>query len=402
VKKLISFTLAVLLFEGILVPAQAAYTSLYVFGDALSTTTNNTSGLTQYYYGKRYSNGRVWVEVLAQRQGLPYNPNNNWSYFDCNSANLVANVNKFTAPADAATALFVIWVNNSDMFDEALNANVSLTEWTAAMNRCQTNYLKAITSLYAKGVRTVIAPNVVDISAVPYFNAYINAKFMRQRCIAFNTNFTATLNGITSATNKLGQLLYPGLKIYSPDFFALLDSALTNAPALGLKNAMLAGLSIDATDDPLLLDKSMTGPGATYVFWDDLDPTARLHAIMADITQQIVSPAQISQVTPLLTGVDQLDVASLPIGLNGVVEGITVTNTSPADWAPVQSFSSPGAAQSLFVVAPQFPSFPTNFGSGGGNIDPNSPATNTVTTATLQTSHSQFYRLRFPFAWNWP
>jgi hypothetical protein len=217
---------------------------------------------------------------------------------------------------------------------------------------------------------------------------------MRQRCIAFNTNFTATLNQAMAAC--------PGLKIYSPDFFALLDSALTNAPALGLKNTLLNSLSIDATDDPLLLDKSLAGPGATYVFWDYLDPTARLHAIMADVTQQLVSPAQIVQVTPLLTGVDQLDVASLPIGLNGVVEGITVTNSSPAGWAPVQSFSSPGAAQSLFVVAPQFPSFPTNFGSGGGNIDPTNPGTNTVTTATLQTSHSQFYRLRFPFAWNWP
>jgi hypothetical protein len=172
---------------------------------------------------------------------------------------------------------------------------------------------------------------------------------------------------------------------------------------LGLKNTLLAGLSIDATDDPLLLDKSLAGPGATYVFWDYLDPTARLHAIMADITQQLVSPAQIVQVTPLLTGVDQLDVASLPIGLNGVVEGITITNSSPAGWAPVQSFSSPGAAQSLFVVAPQFPDFPTNAG-GGGNINPpGNPGTNTVATTPIpQTSHSQFYRLRFPFAWNWP
>jgi phospholipase/lecithinase/hemolysin len=392
VKKLILFTLAALLFEAILNPARAAFTSLYVFGDGLSTTTNNPSLLTQSYYGKRRSNGRVWCEVLAQRQGIGIT--NNWSYFDCNSVNLVANVNKFTSPPDAAGALFIIWVNNSDLFDEALNGNSNIAEWTTAINVCQTNYFKAITNLYAKGVRTLIAPNAVDISAIPYFNASLNVKFMRQRCIAFNTNFTATLNQARAAC--------PGLKIYSPDFFALLDSVLTNAASFGLINVTLAGLSIDAINNPLLLDKSMTGLGANYVFWDPYDPSARLHAIMADVTQQLVSPAQIVQATPLLTGVDQLDVASLPVGLNGVVEGITVTNSSPADWAPVQSFSSPGAAQSLFVVAPQFPAFPTNSGGGGGSIDPTNSGTNTVTTATLQTSHSQFYRLRFPFAWNWP
>ena len=48
----------VLLLGPAVFPAQAAFTNLYVFGDGISTTTNNTSGLP-YYYGLRYSNGRV-------------------------------------------------------------------------------------------------------------------------------------------------------------------------------------------------------------------------------------------------------------------------------------------------------------------------------------------------------
>jgi len=56
------------------VSAQTAFTSLYIFGDGVSTTTTN-SFAGPLYYGRRFSNGRVWVEVLAQQLGLT---NNYW------------------------------------------------------------------------------------------------------------------------------------------------------------------------------------------------------------------------------------------------------------------------------------------------------------------------------------
>src|SRR5664279_2012532 len=83
VKSFIRFTLVVLFLGTILFPAQANYSSLYVFGDALSSTTDGTTS-PNYYVG-RDSNGRVWVEVLAQRQGLVYDASKNNSYYDHNS-----------------------------------------------------------------------------------------------------------------------------------------------------------------------------------------------------------------------------------------------------------------------------------------------------------------------------
>jgi hypothetical protein len=64
-KSVFSCTLVVLLFGLAVLPAQAAFKSLYVFGDGLSTTTDNVQSppLSASYYGSRYSNGRVWVEV---------------------------------------------------------------------------------------------------------------------------------------------------------------------------------------------------------------------------------------------------------------------------------------------------------------------------------------------------
>src|SRR5215469_9137538 len=90
-RTLFGIIIGALLYGMLVVPAQA-FTSLYVFGDALSTTTDNAYSAQdpKQYYGKRYSNGRVWVEVLAQRQGIPIA--SNWSYYDNDSASLVNNL----------------------------------------------------------------------------------------------------------------------------------------------------------------------------------------------------------------------------------------------------------------------------------------------------------------------
>jgi len=147
VKKAVRFMVGLLLFGSAVFPAQAAFTNLYVFGDALSTTTNNPA-TGPLYYGQRYSNGRVWVEVLAQRQGLTYNSNQNWSYFGNTSTSLVANVSSFNAPSGASNALFVVWVNNADLYYPALSQSSSMSLWTNAINQSQTNHYKAVTNLY--------------------------------------------------------------------------------------------------------------------------------------------------------------------------------------------------------------------------------------------------------------
>jgi phospholipase/lecithinase/hemolysin len=356
VKSLSRFTIGILFFGFVILPAQAAFTGLYIFGDGLSTTNDNTSGLA-YFYGQRYSNGRVWVEVLAQRQGLTISTN--WSYFDDNSSDLVANVKNFTITQENVTnALFVVWVNNSDLYDQAqLNNNTNLTEWVNAINKSQTNHFKAITNLYAKGVRTLILPNAVDISSIPLFDADARTNFIHQRCIDYNIAFAATVNQATSAC--------PGLKIYVPDFFALLTNVLIHAADYGLTNALSNGRSTSVTQtiSPLTVTNN---PGINYIFWDATDPTAKFHALIADTAQQLISPVQISQLT-VLNGSNRLDMANIPIGLNGFVDGST--NLAPVNWTATASINSTNTTQTIFI----------------------SPA-----------DQQQFYRLRFPYAWSWP
>jgi phospholipase/lecithinase/hemolysin len=344
----------------LLLPAQPAFTSLYVFGDGVSTTTNGPGG--SFYYGNRYSNGRVWVEVLAQRQGLAYLPSRNWSYFGHYSPNLLTNLNNFPAPTDASTALFVVWVNNADFVYNMSNyspySTNNLAAWTNAMNRSLTNHLLAIQDLYAKGARTLILPNAVDITKVPFYVGLTPASksFVRQRILDYNHAFANLMERARSS--------FSGITIHAPDIFALLDDLLARPADYGVTNALYNGLSVDALSDPALADKSLAGPGANYIYWDYLDPTAKVSMVIADEVQQLISPVRLG-VPALLGGQVQLEVQNCPIGRDGVVE----SSTSFGGWTTEANFSSTNAVQTIPVVA-----------AGSWH----------------------YYQLRFPFVWVWP
>jgi hypothetical protein len=362
-----------LLFGSAVFPAQSAFTSLYIFGDGICTTTNNLLA-GQYYYGLRRSNGRVWVEVLAQRLGLGANSitnvnwsnsTNNWSYWGQYSPNLVTNINNFPKPLDAATALFIVWVNDADFDDDMGNLytdyGTNITQWTYAINQSLTNHWNIITNLYyAKGARTLIMPKAVDITEIPQFNTISSTNdksFIRQRIIDFNTAFTTLLN---QARTSL-----PGITIYEPDFFSLLDNVLTNAAAYGLTNVLSEGETTDVIESSLT-DLSLNGPGTNYIFWNADDPTAKFHAVLADITQQLISPAQISNLT-VLNGSNRLVVANVPVGQNGLVIGRT--NLVLGNWTTNANFNSTNTTQTIYVPA---------------------------------SGPMWFYRLKFPYSWSWP
>lgn len=351
----------ILLMLTLLVQTASAFTSLYVFGDSVSTVTNGDGSAS--YYGYRNCNGRVWVEVLAQRQGIAFVTNNNWSFYGHYSPNLVTNTASFVAPADASNALFVIWVNDAD-FVNLINlfppyTTNNLGPWTNRMNASVSNHLVAIQNLFNKGARTLLMPNVVDLSKIPLYNGGLTgpeSAFIRQRIVDYNAAFSAML---TQA-----QVAFTNLNVRPVDFFTLLDRILTNAPAYGLTNATLGGAIVDALSDDFLTNKTLNGPGANYIFWDFQTPGAKTQAVMADVAHQSLTPTRVASVTNL-TGTNRLEAVNLPVGLGGFVDATTNFNT----WSLVQSFASTNATQGILVP---------------------------------QSGPQQFYRLRFPFAWSWP
>jgi GDSL-like lipase/acylhydrolase family protein len=352
VKTLVRLTVCLLLIGLSVVSTSAAYSSLYVFGDGACTTTNGPG--TGPYYGKRYSNGRVWVEVLAQWQGLSYDSNKNWSFYGHYSSNMLINVNSFNAPADASTALFVVWACDADFVWNVNNYGTNITQWTNSINRSLTNHFRIITNLYSlKGARTLIMPNAVDLTKVPFYVNYAPASkaFIRQQ----TTNFNARLAIVLS--NAVASL--PGLKIYSPDIFALLDDVVANPGQYGLQKPNTYVIA-----DLPPSQWALNGPGTNYVYWDDLDPTAKFHMWIAEAAQRLLSPVWISDIASLGAS-NQLTLVNVPIGRNGMIE----KTTNFVNWTFAAGVNTNLANQSILVPV---------------------------------SGPQQSYRVRLPFAWTWP
>jgi len=393
----------ILLLGSVVFSTASAFNSLYVFGDGVCTTTNNSPGpYTNSYYGNRNCNGRTWVEVLAQRQGIGIS--NNWSYFGQFSGPMVTNVNNFKAPADANKDLFVVWAADAD-FVGFMSYSFTTNVWNPLISKSLTNHFNIITNLYAKGVRTLILPNAVDVGKIPEYNQDASIKsFVRGRTIYFNTNLIATVNR--------AKAICPGLIVYVPDIFSLLDNVITNAAYYGLTNATLAGQPIDATTyygtskDGTFIATTNNGLGTNFIFWDYMNITAQMQEVLADTVQQKISPVQVGGLTQI-NGSNRLDLVNVPVGLNGFLEGCT--NLAAASWSTVTNFNSTATAQSIFVVTPPLPANFGASGSGGsgGSGGPPMPGSGSGSTTVTDTnsyvnSAAQFYRLRFPYAWNWP
>ena len=347
--------LVILLLATLARPVQAGFSSMYVFGDSVSSVTDSPG--PPNYHGNRYSNGRVWVEVLAQRQGLTLTTNQNISFFGHYSPILVSNVNNFAAPADAATALFVVWVNNADLVGCTFEISfpydaTDIPLWTNKLNLALSNYSTAFQTLYSKGARTILAPSPVDVSRAPNYsgNSSADKAFIRQRSLEFNTRFTSLMGQLQNSLTNL--------TIVVPDMFSQFDELFAHPAVYGFTNT--TGDALDAD----LPNYSFTGPGTNFLFWDYINPGARSQEIFADKAQSVLTPARVAALTKV-NGSNQLSVVNLPLGLGGFVE----SSTNLLSWTAVQSFNSTNSSQAIIVPV---------------------------------SGPKQYYRLRFPYVWTWP
>jgi hypothetical protein len=335
--------------------AWAGFSSMYVFGDSLSAV---SGGGTQYppppgtsvdnYWNGRFSNGRVWVEYLADLQGISLNTNNDFSWFGGGSGSIYRTLvsGNFYPPPDFATSLCIFWPACSDCFASVLYLGTN--SWSPTLAELGPYETATVGLLYTQGMRTVLIPNAVDVSLVPFFTHTLDA--LGIGAVAPNgipslaTIHTNVIQYNAALATAIGHLRaqYPDLTIYAPDFFTQFNFFLSHAGIYGMTTT-----SIDALEDQALTDKSFNGPGADYVFWDYLHPTTKVHWYMATVAQQAMSSLMISRLS-LQDASYRLDLANLPIGRTGTVE--STSNLVPqTTWTPRASIFVTNTTQTVFV-----------------------------------------------------
>lgn len=363
----------------------AAFSSLYVFGDGVCTTTDNPSSTR--YHGNRYCNGRVWVEVLAQWQGLAFDNAKNKSFFGHDSIALVngslsTSVNNFAPPVDVATALVVVWCNDADFvkFTQVAPSppytSSQIPQWTVLINDAITRQVQALNTLYNKGVRTILMPKAANISATPYYANFgnnptqiaSNKQFIRQRTIEFNIAFDNAINGFLASK--------PALTIHRLDTFTFFEQVLATPAAYGLTNTTVDAISAFPTSTGETFFK---GAASSYVFWDLWHPTAKFQMYLADLAQRAISPVKVSGITRS-GNVSQITVSNVPLSLNGVSPLSSPRNGFVEGSATLQTWAQDATINQPFSVG----------GSTTKTVSVTSPGT------------CRFFRVSFPVVWTWP
>ncbi|MEM1303951.1 MAG: SGNH/GDSL hydrolase family protein, partial [Planctomycetota bacterium] len=221
------------------------------------------------YFDGRFSNGPVYAELLADALGLePLTRSgaggDNFAFGGAETAGpggftglfingLDEQVDEFIASRDPdPEALHVVWAGANDLLNGQTDMAVPVG-----------NIAGEITRLYDNGARDFLVLNLPDLGATPRFNsdASQSATFST-RTDDFNAQLGSTLDVLEGSL--------PGADFTQFDVDGVFDELLTDPASLGLTN-----ITDQALGDPAVNANE-------YLFWDDVHPTATVHAMLAE------------------------------------------------------------------------------------------------------------------------
>lgn len=271
---------------------------LIILGDSLSDTGNAyalTSGAIPQsppYYQGRFSNGPVWVELLADTLGLPV-PSpyfegsggtnfavggaTTWSgdpmaSFGMNLQFQALQGAMLVDPAlgDLSDDLVVVWGGANDFFaDNAADPYDSVANLEAI-----------VTDLLALGAVSLLLPNLPPLEETPEFSGL-------QAAADFSTDFNAAYQVVVSNlqdANAMVDLLYF-------DVYEALQGIIADPAGFGFSNVSEGALLAGASNPD------------EYLFWDGVHPTASGHAELARNAANLVSVPAPSVLLLMLPGV---------------------------------------------------------------------------------------------------
>jgi outer membrane lipase/esterase len=277
-------------------PAAAAYSGLYVFGDSLSdtgnflATTRNVFPSPAFGYATgRFSNGPVAVEYLADslgtslfnfafggaRTGTPAGGGSD-NYVDdsglgsllglpanaFNGTGVSAQVARYLSDAGNAdaNALYLVWAGPNDYFLPSTLASAD------TVDNAITHLGSVITALYDRGARNFLIPNMADLGRTPSLleEGPLVSALGSQRSIEHNAALASLLASL--------DLALAGADIRSADVAGLMEAAIADPDQYGFTD-------VDTPCREVLACVAAGGDG--YLFWDDVHITSQAHQLVA-------------------------------------------------------------------------------------------------------------------------
>jgi phospholipase/lecithinase/hemolysin len=282
-KFVLCFTVAVLL-----ATTAESFAKIYVFGDSLSDTGNfslvSEGALPPPVYADgRFTNGRVWVEYLAEY--LDEEPpmaslsgGTNYAFNGARAAgispygspDLTMQVDLFllhdtsmVSPHDT----FIIWAGSNDIFFGVAQNELSFIQ------DAQIAIADSIYRLQQAGARKFIILNVPQVGQTPFF---IDQPFAAEQLNAVSEIFNDTLAGTLSELQ-----LNEATCLVTVDIESAFNLIQTYPRLFRLSDAVEACTFFDKVETGLAFAIVPDADPTRYLFWDGIHPTTRGHEIVA-------------------------------------------------------------------------------------------------------------------------
>ena len=284
------------------------YSSLHVFGDSL-VDAGNFSNLASPSalppsppYAQKFSNGPVWVEVLANELAISpvlssellpnVLPSQGANFAVAGSLSSDINVNGEQLPGlqrqieffsqyasvlpSSANALFVMLVGGNDYNEAIVNSPVQPISPEALSDQVTDNIIQEINNLIALGAERLLVANLPDLGQQP----------LVQQLNQLNPDSASILTTLSTRHNQLlDQKLtalseVSGAKIIRLDLSELFKEVTANPGRFGFTN----------TQDPCLTNfqsgfifEGVCDDPSKFLFWDAAHPTAATHEVIAKL-----------------------------------------------------------------------------------------------------------------------
>ena len=303
-KRIKTLLLLLVLYVPTALLAAQPYDRLYVFGDSLSDTGNLASIAGDFpdppYYQNRVTNGLVAVEVMAARLGLPLTTSlhmigpavgNNYAVVAASAArneaiDLNTQVALFLANHAGVApdkALYVMFIGGNDIRKARDTA-----DWTAAVQKVEEAADTIATQmqvLAASGARHWLVVNGPDIGIIPETGLIAAATGLSE----FPARASALSILFNDALKRRMQVLEDeaAIEVERFDLFRLFARIIEKSDKLGFTNAVepcfssQLGQYTEGCAFGFNIDK--------YVFFDEIHPTARVHAMIGEAMYRKVS-----------------------------------------------------------------------------------------------------------------
>lgn len=254
---------------------------LVVFGDSLSDTGNLFNGAQwQFPHADtwmlgRFSNGPLWPEYVSRALKLPLY---NWAVGgSAAKAYLVVpglrdQVTSWLDYMDRTRhfqpdqAIYLVWVGANDIIN-----------YERPVDEVITSLEQSLHQLLLRGATRVAVLNLPDLSLTPAIANSPRATAVARDVARYNTGLRDVVQRVTQRT---------GIHVRLIDTHAMLDDLIAYAPEHGFTHttqsclAVPTGTALDYAAAPALRSEC-TDPD-TFVFWDNLHPTTRVHALIGE------------------------------------------------------------------------------------------------------------------------